>query len=237
MEHKSEGICRFCLKTFAGSAIGRHLESCKKKAEQDANEMAKVAKNFKIYHIRVSSGKYYWLHLEMPASATLVQLDHFLRAIWLECCGHLSAFTIHDTEYQEIHDMVDYDELWGPKPESMDKKLYTVMKEKDTFEYEYDFGSTSHINGKIIGVRRGWFKDKIKILARNNPYLFNCDKCKKEATDLCIECDRFVCEECFEEHECDEDMALPVANSPRMGVCGFEGGNFVDEFEISLKQQ
>jgi len=30
----------------------------------------------------------------MRGSATLAKLDDYLRAIWLECCGHLSKFTI-----------------------------------------------------------------------------------------------------------------------------------------------
>jgi len=42
---------------------------------------------------------YYWMHLELPANATLEDLDSFLRDIWLECCGHLSAFRIEGKEY------------------------------------------------------------------------------------------------------------------------------------------
>jgi hypothetical protein len=33
------------------------------------------------------------------ADAILSRLDHFLRDIWLECCGHLSAFRIDQTIY------------------------------------------------------------------------------------------------------------------------------------------
>lgn len=42
----------------------------------------------------------YWLYLEMPARATLTDLDGFLRDIWLECCGHLSAFDIGTVRYE-----------------------------------------------------------------------------------------------------------------------------------------
>jgi len=38
--------------------------------------------------------KDFWLDLEMRGSATLTKLDEYLRAIWLECCGHLGEFTI-----------------------------------------------------------------------------------------------------------------------------------------------
>ena len=41
----------------------------------------------------------YWLHIEIPAKATLEDLDHFLRAVWLECCGHLSSFDIADETF------------------------------------------------------------------------------------------------------------------------------------------
>ncbi|HEX7243833.1 MAG TPA: hypothetical protein VF263_26335, partial [Longimicrobiaceae bacterium] len=36
----------------------------------------------------------YWLHLEMNGSAALDDLDDYLRVIWLECCGHMSRFSV-----------------------------------------------------------------------------------------------------------------------------------------------
>lgn len=33
----------------------------------------------------------------------------------------------------------------------------------------------------------------------------------------------WLCESCAKNHECDEDMFLPVLNSPRTGVCGYTG--------------
>lgn len=133
--------------------------------------------------------------------------------------------------------MDDFDAFWGPRPQSLNKKLNTVLKAKDTFKYEYDFGSTTHLDGKIVGERRGWLNDKVRVLARNNPYRFECDACGKEATDICIECENFVCEACLENHECGEEMTLPVVNSPRMGVCGFTGGYIEDDFEPSLMEK
>jgi hypothetical protein len=49
-----------------------------------------------IWHLRIQGAyaKEYWLDLELVGSASLEQLDKYLRAIWLECCGHLSKFTI-----------------------------------------------------------------------------------------------------------------------------------------------
>lgn len=39
------------------------------------------------------------MHLEADAYATLEDLDAFLRSTWLECCGHMSAFTINKKRY------------------------------------------------------------------------------------------------------------------------------------------
>ena len=48
-------------------------------------------RNQTLYHLQVQDAwdGNYWLHLEMRGSATLEDLDFYLREIWLECCGHL----------------------------------------------------------------------------------------------------------------------------------------------------
>lgn len=33
----------------------------------------------------------------------------------------------------------------------------------------------------------------------------------------------YYCKECAPKHECGEQMMLPVLNSPRTGVCGYDG--------------
>jgi hypothetical protein len=45
-----------------------------------------------------------------------------------------------------------------------------------------------------------------------------------------MECEEFYCEKCLAENECEEEMALPVVNSPRMGVCGYAGTDDFDRF-------
>ncbi len=49
MEIKDEGICRFCLKTFAGRSIGRHLVACKVKKQKDDESMAKAKRTRQNY--------------------------------------------------------------------------------------------------------------------------------------------------------------------------------------------
>jgi transcription elongation factor Elf1 len=70
-------------------------------------------------------------------------------------------------------------------------------------------------------------KESVRLLARNIPPVFSCSACGEPAAVVCTECmydtdNPFFCETCGEAHE-HEDMMLSVANSPRMGECGYEG--------------
>ena len=87
MKHPpSEGVCQLCQGKFAKNTIVRHLQHCL--AE---HEPARGSER-KIIHLAVDGYAPYWLHVDMPGEATFRELDGFLRDIWLECCGHLSAF-------------------------------------------------------------------------------------------------------------------------------------------------
>lgn len=101
------GKCFLCGGTFPKRAIARHLKAC-----LPAHPSPGRGKPVRLLHLQ-AEGKYapeYWLHLEIPADATLADLDAFLRAIWLECCDHLSAFTIKDQEYEYGYEDEDDDE-------------------------------------------------------------------------------------------------------------------------------
>jgi hypothetical protein len=61
----------------------------------------------------------------------------------------------------------------------------------------------------------------------NEPPSIPCMSCGKIAAQVCTEClwsgEGWLCDECAAEHECGEEMLLPVVNSPRVGVCGYTG--------------
>lgn len=99
----SQGVCRFCQQTVAKGKMTQHLKACKARfasaTHQDRREQ-------RLLHVFVE-GKYrpeYWMHLEVPGAATLADLDDFLRDTWLECCGHLSEFTIGEVSYTAYED-------------------------------------------------------------------------------------------------------------------------------------
>ena len=234
----TKGICRFCLKSFSGRSMARHLTTCKVKKEDDARAAASKKIKDLIHHIKISGYKIYWLHIEMKGTKKLSALDKFLRDIWCECCGHLSEFTIDGIGYTcpIPGESQIFGSSFGPPTKSMNTQLKKVLGEKDTFTYDYDFGSTTHLEGQVVTIREGYLKEPVKILARNNPLEFFCEKCEKPATELCVDCGYFYCDRCLLKHECGDEMGMPVVNSPRMGECGYEGEYDFDDFSVTSEQ-
>lgn len=224
---RTKGTCSFCNATFTKAAITKHLKSCnqRKKASEIASDQQKSKpRKTKIFHL-VVEGRYqpmYWLHFEAQADATLEDLDNYLRGIWLECCGHLSAFTIQEKSY--LRELIEED-----GDEGMDVALGEVLQPGMKFYHEYDFGSTTDLTLKVVSTREGELRgNAIQMLARNEPPLILCNSCGKNASHVCTEClwsgeGGWLCEECAHEHKCGEEMLLPVVNSPRVGVCGYTG--------------
>ena len=108
-------------------------------------------------------------------------------------------------------------------------KLGKLLSVGQQFEHEYDFGTTTELKLKVVAEREGMaVKGKpVQVLAQNEPPEIPCENCGKLATQVCSECiyegEGWVCDDCAEEHECGEDMLLPVVNSPRVGMCGYTG--------------
>ena len=228
MAVKNEGICRFCEKTFAGRGIGRHLQACKVKKERDLQDAEGKKRQQRIYHLRIQGYSPYWMHIEMPAAARLRDLDAFLREIWVECCGHLSEFTIGDGSYG------DFESMWGTsRVLSLNQRLDKVLQPGDSFEYQYDFGSTTHLQGRVYAEREGVLPEKVRILARNTTPVYPCSACGQPATVFCYECDEVYCDACLAEQGYDIEMTLPLVNSPRAGVCGYEGDLDWDDWQPS----
>jgi len=102
-----KGLCYFCNSEVEKSKMTQHLKYCKQRAATIVAESsaadAGTAEKTKFFHI-VAEGRYnpqYWMHIELPATDLLEDLDFFFRDTWVECCGHLSAFQIGDTSYSD----------------------------------------------------------------------------------------------------------------------------------------
>lgn len=213
---KNEGKCFVCQNRISHMAATRHMEPCLEKAS------AHEKKDQKIYLLKASGGPSFWMYIEVQEKATLTDLDQFLRQKWMECCGHLSTFDIRGQQYFS-HPEGDEN--------SMDYAVGKILEPGMRWSYEYDFGSTTEVEGTVLSVRTGHIETMVKRVARNYMPHFECEDCDARAEAICSECGETVCEDCAEDHECGEEMLLSTCNSPRMGMCGFEGEND-DDFEL-----
>ncbi len=206
----------------------RHVQTCLQAREAAAHASAtRKSKPARTFHL-VVQGRYnpeYWLHLEAPVELRFADLDNVLRRVWLECCGHLSAFRFTQGAGAAIPS--DFDEV-AAEGECMRAKLGSLLRPGTEFFHEYDFGSTTELALKVIAEgARGKRDNTIQILARNDPPAIPCGLCGRAATQVCSECGYdaagWLCDKCAGEHQCGEDMLLPVVNSPRVGVCAYTG--------------
>lgn len=173
------------------------------------------------------------MFIEVDGTAKLKALDKFLRDTWLECCGHLSMFTIKGERYESQPDPTP-DPFFNTNSKTMALDVESLFQPGiKIYDYVYDYGSSTELVLKIISDRPGKItgKGKIKLVARNNEIIFKCTNCKKEtATKICTVCileknrtRASFCDNCIGLHKCGEEMALAIINSPRSGECGYEG--------------
>lgn len=217
----SDGKCKLCGGVFDKSAMAKHLVACRQKS--DASASTGRIGPATAFHLLVEGRRApeYWMHLEVPTRASLEVLDGFLRDVWLECCGHLSAFKIEGINYSS--------EPSGEfEDEDMDVPLSEVLRPALKFQHDYDFGSTTRLVLKVLSEEQSTLKGRaVRVLARNEPPVIPCTKCGQPAEQVCGECfdggSGWLCKACTREHACGTDMLLPVVNSPRVGVCGYTG--------------
>lgn len=195
----------------------RHLAKC---AYPEGKNVAAVIR------VRVDVPRTpYWLDLDVNPVAPLSELDDFLREIWLECCAHLSSFTVGRQRYATKP--VDHLFGTGPAEESMNVRVAKALPAVgEVFSYEYDFGSTTQLRLKVVARHQAPSRrNAVRLLARNDTPTWQCCECHETATEFCRECsyvrDTFLCASHSEDHECGEETLRPVVNSPRMGVCAY----------------
>lgn len=213
---RPRGICSYCGEEVVKQSVVKHLEKCAKRQEAVKNAMGNTES---LIHLRAECAwdKRFFLDLEARGSATLKDLDSYLKVIWLECCGHMSQF--------------GYD-AWRDKI-PMSRKIESVFQAGVEVTHLYDFGTTSETAIRTISERNGiaTTRHPICLLIRNKIPEVPCDDCKKPASYLCMEClceggePSYFCDFCIGPHGHTENYGPPIrlVNSPRLGMCGYDG--------------
>ena len=243
-EINTDGICFYCSKSYSGIIMmTRHLESCenRKNFYLDMNKKLNKSEydnnNKNIVFLLGISSKYYpeyWMFIEVDGKSQLKAIDNFLRETWLECCGHLSSFTIKGSRYESRLGPFPFpDPFFNENTKTMEQSTSNIFEPGMKIDYIYDYGSSTELVLNIISDKSGIISDKnkVKLVARNIELVFKCAKCKKEiATKICAVCiygkDRnraSFCNNCVNLHKFGEKMTLPIVNSPRSGECGYTG--------------
>jgi hypothetical protein len=216
---QSRGECAYCGAVIARGGASRHLDACARRREAIAQADSGGGARELLLHLRVTAegSSEFWLDLEMRGSASLKTLDTYLRAIWLECCGHLSRFSAGAS--------------WGSDI-SMRRKAADVFRPGLTLVHEYDFGTSSYTQIRVAGERTGvpTTRHPIALMMRNVMPEAQCGRCDQPATHLCPPCHDemepvylFCAEHAKKHRHRDYEGTIALVNSPRMGMCGYEG--------------
>jgi hypothetical protein len=204
-----EGKCDICNEIYPKRSITRHLST---HLNQKPIEQGKQS-----FHLKIEADPFF-IHLLADSEILFEELDGFLRAIWLECCGHLSSFSVG--------------RAFSGEEIPMGKQIGNILFKGLKLEYVYDFGSSTQLDIQVADEYSFSIKEGIQLLSRNEPLGLICQLCnKKPATQICTIHygeDHLFCDKCSKKHaaacEDAEYALLPIVNSPRFGVCGYEGG-------------
>jgi hypothetical protein len=216
---QSKGRCAYCGQETTKSGMTKHLPACARRLVAIAQADGQKSTRETLFHLRVqdAGSSDFWLDLEMRGGAKLADLDHYLRAIWLECCGHLSQFSMGKGWSEEI---------------SQNLKTKAVFSPGVQLTHIYDFGTTSETLIKVVGAREGkpTTKHPIALMARNLMPEAKCIKCDQPAAWFCMECliedDVWgtLCDQHARQHpHGNYEKPIPLVNSPRLGMCGYTG--------------
>lgn len=229
------GQCLLCQRDMSKSGASRHIKLCRR---QNPPAPAGGGQSLHIAVTDSFGGGAYWLQLEAPADAPLSALDKFLRAVWLDCCGHLSAFYIRNDEYISHLPEDDADSPpsgMGFTRQAMDsisigqaaeRGKFVANTRSNSFEYMYDFGTPTELALRIYEERWDDGNGEIRLLARNYAPEIRCPHCGAPATrhsryDGGPAPSAGLCDDCAAKQP--DGSLLPIANSPRSGVCGYAG--------------
>ena len=217
MANVRRGRCALCGHETTKGNMSKHLTRCPQLPEQVTG--AGTGKPETLLRLRMQDGYggAFWIDVEVRRACTLSDVDEYLRAIWLECCGHMSKFSIGG---------------WGGTDVAKSRPVQAVLADGVELTHIYDFGTESVTRINAVGSRQAvpLSRRPITLMARNLPPEVVCVECDQPASHLCQECQLdwespgTLCVRHAKAHPHDEyGEPVAIVNSPRMGMCGYTG--------------
>jgi hypothetical protein len=214
---QARGQCAFCGHVTTKAAMRRHSDRCVERLAEDAEASARKPETLHRLRIESADAPTFWLDVEVRGSTTLERIDHYLRVIWLDCCGHLSEFSLDG---------------WGADRVGMSRKVDAAFRDGSELTHIYDFGTESITKLREVDRRQGvpLTAHPLSLLARNVLPEVACVDCDQPASHLCLECQHeweapgTLCPKHADDHP-HQDYGEPIelVNSPRVGMCGEVG--------------
>lgn len=199
------GTCLLCRAAVSKKMGLRHSDSCL----QSSGWPIGSSPSF-IIRIEDRHDPTYWLMVLAKHDARLSDIDCLIRDVWVECCNHLSSFTIGNETYMD-------------SDEEMNMPLATLIKKGSLFYYEYDLESPTELRLKVLDVTPVMPPEgQVCLTARNNRPAYPCRMCGKKA-DFYVtnsekdEAGQYCCLDCT--IHLDGVYIQLIENSPRTGIC------------------
>jgi len=220
----SPGTCLLCKKPFGRTAISKHLIACLRTSGLPVSEEPSY-----LLQVEWTDSNEFWMLVLARHDAKLSDLDLLIRDVWVECCDHLSDFTIAGQEFASE----DYYHTSG-----LSVPLNHLIRPGSTFSYRYDFGSTTELTLRVICQSPVAPRTRpLVLIARNDRPEMPCRVCGKAAEFLTTFWHEdpdptLLCRDCTRKNvdELDDECVSVVPNSPRCGVCGY-----VEDPELALR--
>ena len=217
----SPGTCLLCKTGIGRIAMLRHTLACLKKSDWPESDEPSYIIRIEGFH-----SKLFWLLVLARHDAKLSDLDCLIRDVWVECCEHLSAFTIYGKRFSSYS---DYDDFNEDEESGLSVPLDEVIGPDSSFTYEYDFGSTTKLKLSVVGISPVAPKSgPLCLIARNDRLVIPCFFCKEKGEYLVTNWPDnpyqiIICRNCTKKkvNDLEPESVIVFPNSPRAGVCGY----------------
>jgi len=210
----SPGTCLICTTRVERTSIIAHSLECLRTSLCPESDKLSC-----IILVEGMYAKEYWMLILARHDATLSDLDHLIRDVWMEGNDNQSTFAMKGAKFSSQ----------SQTGASLSVPINSVTAPGTTFSYEYDTSSKTKLALAIVGESPTIpLEGTICVIARNERRKLPCQICGGEGAYLstCWQGDpqlTIICKECAEKNAADLDPGCVSVhpNSPRYGIFGY----------------